>query len=129
MKLSVNVYVLAENVVRPDDAAETIRHETMEEEMDAAVKAILDKHGYIFIGASLSVRPATKEDTIRFTPRRSHMQADHNGKPWLCNTQYVSRRYLVQDPMAVTCRKCLALLKEMGWTHEAGWGKDPKPTA
>lgn len=129
VKLSINVYVLAENLVRPDDARETARQETMEEELDAAVKSILDKHGYIFIGASLNIRPASKEEAIRFTPRRAHFQSDTKANPWLCNTQYVSKINIVQDPMAVTCRKCLKLLKELGWTPEAGWAKDPNVSA
>jgi hypothetical protein len=51
----------------------------------------------------VDVRPATREETIHFTPRKVHfIQNDRQ----ICDTAYVAKRNLTADREKVTCKLC-----------------------
>lgn len=50
------------------------------------------------------VRPATREELLKFVPRKVHYAPDLD--KWVCDTVHVSKRNLTSNKEEVTCRLC-----------------------
>lgn len=65
-------------------------------------------------------RPMNREEAVAFVPRKFHWAPD-GGR--VCNTEFVSRKQLTDDPKKVTCKLCLRWMEKNDVRVEAGSGE------
>lgn len=110
------IELLIKNPRKPGDSRSDVEAEqALAESVTKNVVALIEQQGYVFIGGGAHVAWLSKEDMLRYTPRKKHMwreDDEYDERNWLCRTEHVSKKNLVTDPALVTCKLCLAVLKE-----------------
>lgn len=72
--------------------------------------------GVSIIEAKGQMRGLTQEEVLRIIPRKYHLSGADGRQ--ICDTKYISARFLTQNTERVTCKLCLKKLKDRPTSFE-----------